>query len=108
MVADTVSDNARYDAFRLVDVALSVMLAAQSERCVDLRVRRYSRPCCFGRWRVKCACWLISSETSRQVPVLIVPCSKRASGVIDKASLEQPLTVLAAAISQRCKHSAFK
>ena len=108
MVADTVSDNARYDAFRLVDVALSGDARGAVRTLRGLKGEAVQPPALLWAVAVKSACWLISSETSRQVPVLIVPCSKRASGVIDKASLERPLTVLAAAISQRCKHSAFK
>ena len=42
LVADTVSDNARYDAFRLVDVALSGTAGAPCGHCADCGPRRFN------------------------------------------------------------------
>ena len=47
MVANTVSDNARYDAFRLVDVALSGDARCR-ENAARTRQKLYNLPSCCG------------------------------------------------------------
>ena len=113
LVADTVSDNARYDAFRLVDVALS---GDRSGRRADIAERAAGR----GHSTAGAAVGRISREVRLLADLkreIVVGGSLLSMRALEPARrVAQPAgagalvrsTAWAAAISLKCRRSAFR
>ena len=59
LVADTVSDNARYDAFRLSTLHCREIAGAPCGHCADCGPSPFNPPRCCGPSRGKFGCWWI-------------------------------------------------
>lgn len=73
MVTDTVSDNARYDAFRLVDVALSGNARGAVRTLRGLKAEAVQPRFCSGPWLGKCVYSLTSRGILPVASLLSVP-----------------------------------